>query len=111
MLEQAAVVEPVDPFECCVFDGLEAAPRASAVDDLSFEQADDRLSEGVVIAVADAADRRFDTRFCQSFGVFDGQILGGFNRSSQYLRLYLFEQPVESLRWCLPARRFAWSRV
>ena len=24
-LEEAAVVEPVDPFESCVFDGLEAA--------------------------------------------------------------------------------------
>jgi transposase-like protein len=45
------------------------------VDDLSFEQAVDRLGEGVVIAVADAADRRFDTRLCQSFGVFYGQVL------------------------------------
>ena len=37
-LEQAAVVEPADPFECCVFDGLKAAPRASTVDDLSLNR-------------------------------------------------------------------------
>jgi hypothetical protein len=41
--EQAAVVEPVDPFERGVFDRLEAAPGAAAVDDLGLEEAVDRL--------------------------------------------------------------------
>jgi len=81
-LEEATVVEPVDPFEGCVFDGLEAAPRTAAVDDLRLEQAVDRLGQGIVIAVADASDRGFDSCFYQPFGVFDGQVLGGFNRSS-----------------------------
>ncbi len=39
-LEQAAVVEPVDPFEGCELDCLQAAPRPSAVNDLCLEQAD-----------------------------------------------------------------------
>jgi hypothetical protein len=68
---QAAVVEPVDPFEGCVFDSFEAASRASAVDDLGFEQAVDRLGQRDVIAVADAAHGRFDAHIRQPFGVFD----------------------------------------
>ena len=55
-LQQAAVVEPVGPFQGCVFDGLEATPRTTAVDDLGLEQTVDRLGQRVVIAVADAAD-------------------------------------------------------
>ena len=43
-----AVVEPVHPFECCVFHCLEVAPRAAAVNDLGFEQTVDRLSQGVL---------------------------------------------------------------
>lgn len=46
-LEEEAVIEPADPFGCCVFDGLETAPRASTVNDLSFEQAVGRLGECV----------------------------------------------------------------
>jgi hypothetical protein len=73
--QQAAGVDPVDPFEGGVFHSVEAAPWAAAVDDLGFEQAVDRLGEGIVIAVADAADRRFDTDLGQAFGVFDRQVL------------------------------------
>jgi hypothetical protein len=64
-LQQAAVVEPVDPFQRRVFDGLEAAPWAAAVDDLGLEEPVDRLGQGVVIAVADAADGGLDARFGQ----------------------------------------------
>ncbi len=75
-LEQAAVVEPVDPFERCVFDGLEASPWAATVDDFGLEQAVDRLGQRVVVAVTDTANRGFDARVRQPFGVFDGQVLG-----------------------------------
>ena len=47
-LEQSAVVEPVDPFQRGALDGLEAAPRAAAMDDLGLEEPNDRLGEGVV---------------------------------------------------------------
>ena len=74
-LQQAAVVEPVDPFECGVFHGVKAAPWATAVDDLSLEQPVDRLGQGIVVTVAHAADGRFDSRLSQSLGVANGQIL------------------------------------
>lgn len=41
--EDAAVVEPIDPFECGVFDRLERTPGSARVDDFGFEQADDRF--------------------------------------------------------------------
>lgn len=59
--EQTAVVEPVHPFKGGELDGREAAPRAATVDHLGLEQAD-RLGERVAVRVADAADRRLDTR-------------------------------------------------
>lgn len=59
-LEQSASVEPVDPFEDVDLDRLATAPRSAAMNDLGFEQADHRLGEGVVVAVADVADRRND---------------------------------------------------
>jgi hypothetical protein len=73
--EKAWIVEPVDPFEGCVFDGSEIAPRAATMDAFALEEADDRLGEGFFITVTDAAKRWFDTSFGQSFSVFDRQIL------------------------------------
>ena len=73
--EQAAVVEPVDPFEGGEFDGLEGPPWAAAMDHRGFVEAVDRLGESVVVAVADAADRRFDTGLGQALGVLDGHAL------------------------------------
>ena len=52
--EQAAVVEPVDPFEGCVFDRFKAAPWAAPVNHLGLEEPDHCLGERVVVAVADA---------------------------------------------------------
>ena len=46
------------------------------MDDLGFEQAVDRLCQRVVVAVTDTANRGFDARVRQPFGVFDGQVLG-----------------------------------
>ena len=37
--KQAAVVELADSFEDCMFDGLEVAPRATAVNDFGLEPA------------------------------------------------------------------------
>ena len=39
------------------------------------------FGEGIVIAVPHAAYRRLDARFRQALGVFDRDVLGGFNRS------------------------------
>jgi hypothetical protein len=43
------MVEPVDPFEGGVFNGVEAAPWPAAVDDLGLEQTIDRFGKGIVI--------------------------------------------------------------
>ncbi len=75
-LEQAAVVEPVDPFESCELDRLEAAPGASPVDHLGLEEADHRLGERVIVAVADAADGGFDAGVGEALGILDRDVLG-----------------------------------
>ena len=69
------MVEPVDPFKGGEFDGFEVAPWPAPVNDLGLVKSVDRLRQCVVIAVADAANRRFDTCFGQPLGVFDRQIL------------------------------------
>jgi len=58
--EQPAVVEPVDPFEHRVLDGIDVAPGPAPADDLGLEEADHRLGERVVVGVADAADGAFN---------------------------------------------------
>lgn len=45
------------------------------MDELGFVEAVAGLCEGVVIGIADAADRRFDAGLRQAFGVLDRQIL------------------------------------
>ena len=55
--EQAAVVEPVDPFERGHFDGRRSRPGSLPPDHLGFVKAVDGLGEGVVIRVTNAADR------------------------------------------------------
>jgi hypothetical protein len=52
------MVEPVDPFERGIFDSFEAAPRSTPVDHLGLVEAVDGLGQSVVVAVADAANRR-----------------------------------------------------
>ena len=75
-LQQPAIVEPIHPLEGCELDGLEVTPRSASMDDLSLVEAIDRLGEGVVVRVADAADRRFDPRFGETLRVLDRKILG-----------------------------------
>jgi len=48
-LEQAAVVEPVDPFEGCVFHGFKRFPWPPPVDDLRLVEAVDGFGQGVVV--------------------------------------------------------------
>ena len=43
--QKPAIVEPVHPLEGCELDGLEVAPRASSMDDLSLVEAVDRFGE------------------------------------------------------------------
>jgi len=74
-LEEAAVVEPVDPFEGGGLDRLEAARRSSAADHLGLEEADHTFGKGIVVGVADAADRRLDPDLGQALGVLDGNVL------------------------------------
>ena len=54
-LQQAAIVEPVDPFECCVFDCFQRAPWSPSVHHLDFIEPVDRLGEGVLAAALDQA--------------------------------------------------------
>ena len=54
--QQAFVVEPVDPIERGQFDRFQVPPRAT-VDHLRLVQSVDRLGQGVVVGITDAADR------------------------------------------------------
>src|SRR5688500_4775014 len=72
-LEQTTMVEPVDPREGGEFDSLPTAPGPAPSDQLSLEQAVDRLGEGVVVRVADAADGGRDAGLGQALGVLDRQ--------------------------------------
>ena len=73
--EQPTVVEPIDPFESRVLDPFQITPGTTVVNDLGLEQSDDRLGEGVVVRVADAADRRLDASLLQALGVTNREIL------------------------------------
>ena len=74
-LEQLAMVEPVEPFERGVFDGFEAAPGPAPVDHLGLVRTVDRLGQSVVVAIADATDRRLDPGFGEALGVLDEHLL------------------------------------
>src|SRR3954453_10795661 len=74
-LEEAAVVEPVDPFEGGKLDRFEAAPGAAPMDQLGFVEAVDGFGEGVIVAITDAANRRLDTRRGKPLGILDRDVL------------------------------------
>ena len=54
------MVEPVDPFQDSELDRLEVASWSAPMDDLGLVEPIDRFGEFVVVAVADAFDRRRD---------------------------------------------------
>ena len=72
------MVEPADPFEGGQFDGFAGWP-APAVDHLGLVQAVDRLGQGVVVAVALAADGGLDAGLGETFGVADAEVLRAAN--------------------------------
>jgi hypothetical protein len=74
--EQSGVVEPVHPLQGGKFYGLPRFPGCPAVNQLGLVQPVDGLSQGVVVAVATAADRRVDAGPSQAFGVPNGNVLG-----------------------------------
>ena len=74
-LQQPAIVEPVDPGQRPELDGLEGAPGSAPMDHLGFVEAVDRLGEGVVVGISNAADGGLDAGFGQALGVADADIL------------------------------------
>jgi len=80
------VVKPLDPLQGGELDGFQRAPGSASADHLGFVEAVDALRQGVVIAVADAADRGLNTCLGKTFGVADADVLGegGFNWLSQH---------------------------
>jgi hypothetical protein len=55
---EPGLVEPVDVAQGGQLDLVKGAPGAVAADQFGLEQPDGRLGQAVVVAVADAADRR-----------------------------------------------------
>jgi hypothetical protein len=68
-LEQTPVVVPVDPFESGKLDGLKRAPRTTPMDHFGFEQANHSFRQGIVIRVANTADRWLNPRLGEALGV------------------------------------------
>jgi hypothetical protein len=81
-LQEPAMVEPVDPFQGGVLDLVDALPGASPADQLGLVQPDDRLGQGVVVAVAAGTDRGDRAGVGEPFGVADGQVAGRLRRAS-----------------------------
>lgn len=87
-----------------------------AVDDLSLEQTIDRLGQGVVVTVGDAADRRLIACFGKTFRVADGWALGApVNVVDRKLRLvknsHTIEEPCSGIEsWQVCYRTFSWLR-
>jgi hypothetical protein len=74
--EPAPVVEAVHPFQGGELDGLHAAPWPAAPDDRGLVEAGDGFGQGIVVAVAAAADRRLNAGLGETIGVLYGNVLG-----------------------------------
>ena len=83
--EQTLFVEPIDPLQCFPFDLIFGLPRPEAGNGLSFEQADNRLGQRIVIAVIDAADGRFQPGIDQPLCVLDRYVLRPASRMMDQL--------------------------
>ena len=53
---QSLMVKPRDPFQGCQFHRFKRLPGPSTMDDLGLVQTIDGLGQGVVVAIALAAD-------------------------------------------------------
>jgi hypothetical protein len=58
------------------------------MDHLGLVEAIDGFREGIVVTIANTADRRLNACFRQALGIFDREVLGGFKRSSQHQLFY-----------------------
>ena len=74
-LQEPPVIEPVDPFERGVFDGIEGLPWSAPMNEFGLEQTDNRLGQCVVVTVANTADRGLQTRLGEALGIPDRDIL------------------------------------
>ena len=54
--QQSAVVEPVNPLQRGILNGIQSPSWATMMDHLRFEQADDGFSQRIVVGVAGGAD-------------------------------------------------------
>ena len=72
---QALVIKPRDPFQGRQLHGFTRLPRTPAVDEFGLVQAIDGFGQGVIVAIAPAADRRRNARLGKPFAVADGNIL------------------------------------
>ena len=72
---QSAVLEPIDPFEGGELDRFEVTPGAALTDHLGLVQADDGVSQGIVVEIPDAAHRRFDPGLSQTLAIANRQVL------------------------------------
>lgn len=84
---QARGVAPVDPFQGSPFNLSRRLPRSKEVDHLGLEQANDAFGQGVIAAVADAADRGGDPFFGEPLGVFDRQAPTAAIRTADQTRI------------------------
>lgn len=67
--EEAALVEPIHPFQGLPFYRVRRLPGPEAMDDLGLKQADDRLSERVIVAITDAADGGLQPGLGKALGI------------------------------------------
>ena len=70
------MVEPVHPLDGSELHRLGMTPGTTPADHLGFEEPDHRLGQGIVVTVADAADRRLDAGLGKPLGIADRDILG-----------------------------------
>src|SRR5690349_14391770 len=69
------MVEPVHPFESGEFHRIDISPWPAPPDHLGLEQADNGFGEGIIVGVADAADRWLNACCGQSLSVADRDVL------------------------------------
>ena len=87
-LQQPSIVEPIHPFQRRELDGLERAPWSTLVDHLGLVETVNRFAESIVVAVADATDRRLDAGLRQALGVSNADVLA----ASDALRVALISR-------------------
>jgi hypothetical protein len=78
--EQPTVVEPFNPRQRRELDLLDVPPRSLAANELGLVETADRLDQGAVVRVADAADRGLDARLGEPLRVADRDVLLGRRR-------------------------------